>query len=445
MSKGADLERRFGRNLYESLGARRKDDANGAGEGVDHAAGNGNGSGIGTGNGAAGAGAVVASGAASPADGRTRLREAGVMELSRITPDPDQPRKHFQADAISRLAASLKAHGQLQPIRVRWSEPLGKWLIIAGERRYRASLEAGLATIQCIFVEKDEDSSLWLAEQMVENCLREDLTPVEQAIAFDRLMKTQGWSARKLAEELHVSPGSVSKALALLNLPDDLRQAVDSGAISSTAGYELARVSDPDQRREIADLLLKKEIKRDDLAGFNRNVSQTPTPSPTTPTSNPNSEQAPAPSGAAETATDPKAKPRTPPTLTAKAQAKADEAKAKAAVEAEILASLKSKTEPVFTDETQAKGEGATESASDSSSGSKTGAGGAKTPHQSVRRYLMRNGAEIRVHIPKSNANDVDFYDSLLFLVSGLKALGTGTPKGKFVAETVISEIIQDR
>lgn len=250
MSKGADIERRFGRNLYESLGARNREEAanseSKAGQGGGRADADGPG----------------------PADGRTRLREAGVMEIDRITPDPDQPRRFFEPDAIHRLASSLKSHGQLQPIRVRWSDSASKWIIIAGERRYRAAVEAGLKTIQCIFVdpESPDEPSIRLAEQMVENCLREDLSPVEQAKAFDRLMKMQGWNAKQLAEELHVSPASVSRALALLGLPPELHKEVDSGAIPASAGYELAKVQDPDQQQSLAQKVISGELNRDQIA-----------------------------------------------------------------------------------------------------------------------------------------------------------------------------------
>ena len=87
----------------------------------------------------------------SPEDGRTRDRLAGHMEIDRIIPDPDQPRKFFSEESLEQLAASLKKTGQLQPIRVRWSEEHAKWVIISGERRYRAALLAGLKTVSCSF------------------------------------------------------------------------------------------------------------------------------------------------------------------------------------------------------------------------------------------------------------------------------------------------------
>src|SRR5262249_24202580 len=150
MTRGADLERRFGGHLLESLGLRKPQ------EPTENPA-------------------PAAPPAAGPAEGRTRARNAGYMDLDRIVPDPNQPRKEFGQDAIDRLAESFKKYGQLQPIRVRWEAGLAKWVVISGERRYRAALQAGLEQVACIFVEDELTPPEILQEQMIENCLREDL------------------------------------------------------------------------------------------------------------------------------------------------------------------------------------------------------------------------------------------------------------------------------
>jgi ParB family transcriptional regulator, chromosome partitioning protein len=118
----------------------------------------------------------------SPDDGRTRAREAGHMEIDRIVPDPDrQSRKEFSEESIGRLAGSLTKHGPLQPLRVRWDGGLGRWVIIAGERRYHAAVQAGLKTVACIFVDGELTPGEILQEQLIENLLREGLVPVEEA------------------------------------------------------------------------------------------------------------------------------------------------------------------------------------------------------------------------------------------------------------------------
>ena len=241
MSKAAEsLQRRFGQNLSESLGVR------------------------------AGAGGLMSPSAAgafpretSPDDGRTRARDAGHMEIDRIVADPDQPRKEFSDDAIERLAASLLKHGQLMPIRVRWNATIGKWVVISGERRFRAATRAGLKTVACVFAEDGLSPSEILQEQIVENLLREDLKPIEQARAYRQLMDLHGWTAKELAGELQVSQGAVSKSLSLLTLPVEIQEQVDAGSIPATAAYEVAKVEDEVVRREIARRIVDEDLTRD--------------------------------------------------------------------------------------------------------------------------------------------------------------------------------------
>jgi ParB family chromosome partitioning protein len=99
-----------------------------------------------------GAGGPLPSPAVGPAQyqGITRPKEALTIPIGRIIPDPDQPRKEFEEGLLDDLAASMKARGQLQPIRVRWSQESDRWVIIAGERRYRAAVKAGLPSLLCV-------------------------------------------------------------------------------------------------------------------------------------------------------------------------------------------------------------------------------------------------------------------------------------------------------
>jgi ParB family chromosome partitioning protein len=184
-------------------------------------------------------------------NGRTHRRDAGEMEVGNIIADPSQPRKEFDPDSIERLARSLKDHGQLQAIRVRWSSEHGKWIILAGERRYRAAVRAGLPTVHCIFVEGELSEADILEEQLVENCLREDLKPIEQAHAFQSLMQAKGWTGKELAEHLHVHPSSVSQALALLGLPSDIREKVAEGELAPSIAYEVTKLDSPEEQREV--------------------------------------------------------------------------------------------------------------------------------------------------------------------------------------------------
>jgi ParB family chromosome partitioning protein len=253
MSKAAEnLQRRFGSNLGESLGVRSNPVLPGSptGPGFPRETG--------------------------PDDGRTRNREAGHMEIDRIVPDPDQPRKEFTPEAIERLSASLLKHGQLMPIRVRWNGTIGKWVVISGERRYRAAMRAGLKTVACIFADGGLSPNEILQEQIVENLLREDLRPIEQARAYRQLMDMHGWTAKELSSELQVSQGAISKSLSLLTLPAELQEQVDAGSIQATAAYEVAKVEDREVQRDIARRIVDEDLTRDAAAEVVREATNRP-------------------------------------------------------------------------------------------------------------------------------------------------------------------------
>lgn len=167
----------------------------------------------------------------TPYDGRTRLDKACRIDLNRIEADI-QHREHFSEESLAHLAQSLKEHGQLQPIRVRWCELRKKYIIVAGERRYRAAALAGLPDIECVVADADISESEILREQVIENLLREGLLPSESARAFQDLMDKLSFNGKELAAYLHVAPSTVSRTLAVLELPAELRQLVDTGECS---------------------------------------------------------------------------------------------------------------------------------------------------------------------------------------------------------------------
>lgn len=177
--------------------------------------------------------------------GRRANRSFGQIEIDRIQPDPDQPRVKFDEEALSQLAASIRDRGQLAPIRVRWSDSNGKWLIISGERRWRAANRAGLKTIDCYFQEQALSPTQILEEQLIENLLRQDLRPIEEAESFQRLMQVNSWNGKQLASALNISPTRVSRALALLKLPHEMRVRIDTGDLSARAGYEFSKLPEP--------------------------------------------------------------------------------------------------------------------------------------------------------------------------------------------------------
>jgi ParB family chromosome partitioning protein len=199
-------------------------------------------------------------------DGLKALRAAALIPIDRLAPDPDQPRKAFSDEEIDRLADSLRSRGMLQPIRARWDADLARWVIVAGERRFRAARRAGWAEVPCITVDVPLTASEVRMDQVIENALREDLKPIEQAHAFRELMDANGWSARRLAEELHVSHQTVIRAMALLELPKDVRDRVEGGELSPRAAAEIATLEGADDQRAMADLAVSGALSRDQVA-----------------------------------------------------------------------------------------------------------------------------------------------------------------------------------
>jgi ParB family transcriptional regulator, chromosome partitioning protein len=203
---------------------------------------------------------------ASKTEGLKALRAAALIPIDRLAPDPDQPRKTFADEEIDRLADSLRSRGMLQPIRARWDADLARWVIVAGERRFRAARRAGWNEVPCITVDSPMEASEILVDQVIENCLREDLAPLEQANAFKTLMQINGWSARRLAEELHISHQTVGRAVGLLELPAEVQGRVESGDLSPRAAAEIATLERPDDQRAVADLAVSGSLSRDQVA-----------------------------------------------------------------------------------------------------------------------------------------------------------------------------------
>jgi len=178
----------------------------------------------------------------SPAVGRMRMKNAARLRLDVIDIDP-QHREEFDEAGIARLAESLQAHGQLQPIRVRYSTDRNRYVLIAGERRLRAMKLAGWEEVDCTIAEGILSEAEILTQQILENIQREDLKPVERAKAFRDLMDRQSWDQKQLAAELKVSEGTISNSLQLLQLPSDIQRQVDAGQMKATIAIKTARKS----------------------------------------------------------------------------------------------------------------------------------------------------------------------------------------------------------
>ncbi len=190
---------------------------------------------------------------AAPQDvGRIPLRKFGKLDVDRIIPDPHQPRNQFNDEEIRRLAAGIRAAGQLHPIRVRWDEDLEQWVIVTGERRWRATLAAGLKQIECHFHDGELTPTEVLEQQLVENLLRQDLSPMEEARGYAALMELQAWNGKQVAQALRVSRSKVSRALALLDLPREVQQQIEAGTVPRSSAYELTKLGNESTQRQLA-------------------------------------------------------------------------------------------------------------------------------------------------------------------------------------------------
>jgi ParB family chromosome partitioning protein len=200
-----------------------------------------------------------------PMAGVIRHRRAAQIEVGRLAPDPDQPRQEFDQAALDNLARSLAERGQLMPIRVKWDEPMGKYRIVAGERRWRAALQAGLATLECVISDKPQTADEILEEQLIENCVREDLKPIEQARAFRQLMERSGLSFRELADRLRLSHAAVHRAVSLLDTPEPVQEMVTAGALPPSAAYEISKLDRPEDQLEVAQVAAEQKLTRDQV------------------------------------------------------------------------------------------------------------------------------------------------------------------------------------
>ncbi|MBV8606275.1 MAG: ParB/RepB/Spo0J family partition protein [Singulisphaera sp.] len=200
------------------------------------------------------------------AQGISRAQER-VVELSidRIGRDPNQPREEFDEESLARLSESLKSRGQLQPIRVRWDDSRELYVLLCGERRWRAARMAGMPTMTAVIHEGPLGPGEMLALQLIENCIREDLRPVEQAKAFKILMERNGWSASELGRQLNLIPSVITRALALLDMPVDIQDRVEQGVLAPRTAYEISKVEDPAEQRDLAERAIAKKLTRDEV------------------------------------------------------------------------------------------------------------------------------------------------------------------------------------
>ena len=176
------------------------------------------------------------------------------VSLSEIEPNPDQPRKHFDAEAMMELSESIKQIGVIQPITLRKVDE-NRYQIIAGERRFRASKMAGLDSIPAYI--KEIDSELMMEMALVENIQREDLNAIEIALSYQNLSNIFGYTQEKLSERVGKKRATVANYLRLLRLPGDIQVGIKDRKIDMGHARALINIEDPVKLLNVYNQILK--------------------------------------------------------------------------------------------------------------------------------------------------------------------------------------------
>ena len=174
--------------------------------------------------------------------------ELQVLNIDDIIPNPNQPRKNFNSEKLRELSESIKNSGLLQPIlvsKIETGDGNSKYMIIAGERRYKASKMAGLQSIKAIILNLEEQEILKNA--VLENVQRENLNPIEEATGYKRIIETFGYTHEKLAKEIGKSRAHITNLLRVLNLPEDVKSALENENITLGHAKVLLGVGNPNE------------------------------------------------------------------------------------------------------------------------------------------------------------------------------------------------------
>ena len=210
--------------------------------------------------------------AAGAADSVTQLA------LAKVEPNPNQPRKVFDQQALEELAESIRLHGVITPITVRRGEKDGYYQIIAGERRWRAARLAGLKEIPAMVLEAGESEVMELA--LIENLQRQDLNPIEEAEGYELLMQQFGMTQEEVAHRVVKSRSAVANALRLLGLPDEVRTMVAEGKLSGGHARAVLAVQEEDKRVDAARQMVGMSVRQAEALAKRLNKKPVQKPQP---------------------------------------------------------------------------------------------------------------------------------------------------------------------
>ncbi|MDR2120682.1 MAG: ParB/RepB/Spo0J family partition protein [Tannerella sp.] len=200
-------------------------------------------------------------------DGSSSINE---IELSKIEPNPEQPRTVFESDTLEELAASVRTYGIIQPIVLREADG-DKYLIIAGERRYRAAMMAGLERIPAYIKTAADENIAEMA--LIENIQREDLNAIEIALACQRLIDTNGFTQEQLSERIGKKRTTISNYLRLLRLPAEIQVGVKDRRIDMGHARALISIDDPEVQLALYEQILSEGLSVRSVEELVRNAS----------------------------------------------------------------------------------------------------------------------------------------------------------------------------
>ena len=206
----------------------------------------------------------------------TPRARAGLAEIpvDQLHPNPQQPRHLFDDESLSELTASIARHGVLQPVLVS-EDGIGRYLLITGERRWRAAKQAGLRTVPAVIRERLQDSDQ-LELALVENLQRQDLTPLEEARAFEHLRTSLGLSQAEISARVGMSRSTVANSIRLLKLPHEIQELVEDGSLSAGHGRSLLAFEGDEARIEWANRAVAAGLSVRDLERAAAEVRESP-------------------------------------------------------------------------------------------------------------------------------------------------------------------------
>lgn len=197
------------------------------------------------------------------------------VAIDKIRPNHLQPRKNFDPEKLSELAASIKEHGLAQPIVVSYDEQSKTYELIAGERRLRAADLAGLKEVEVVVRQPDSNKKR-LALALIENLQREDLNPIEEANGYLRLMKEAQINQSQLTQVIGKSKSAISNTLRLLELPDEMQKALQFGKITEGHARALLMVENPLDKQRLFNIILEQKISVRELEDLARRIQNAP-------------------------------------------------------------------------------------------------------------------------------------------------------------------------